>query len=78
MNRQIERLIIDGYWIVAFVLMLYGVVTKSLWFAGGGMVMMFYLAFTDKYTVKDLVARDDMMRSIGDLEQVIEDIEKEG
>jgi hypothetical protein len=78
MNRRTERRIIVGYWILALAMTGFGVWTKDLWFAGGGAFMFMYLLWFDRNTVEDLVARDDLKRSIKDLEQVIREIEEEG
>jgi len=83
MNRRTERLIIDGFWVLALIFMFVGTYFffwsgQGVWLCGGGLVILIYLLFTDKYSVKDLIARDDLGRSVGELEQVIDDIQKEG
>ena len=83
MNRRTERLIIEGFWVLSLVFMFVGTYFyfwsgQGIWLIIGGLIMFIYLLFADKYSVKDLVARDDLARSVGDLEQVIDEIESEG
>jgi len=82
MNRRAERLLINFYWVLSFVLMFVGLYFylwsgRGIWLVGGGLVMFLYLLFTDKYTVRDLMARDALDASVRDLETVIQEIERE-